>query len=85
SKEVLDVGAAHLKRLQIRGNMRVWSAKYAGNDAGKVIVTIEWPSLTALAEDDKKMAADPALSAWVRSLSEIRKIVSDSLYSEATP
>jgi hypothetical protein len=84
-KEVLETGRAHLKRLESTGNLRIWKAKYAGSNAGSVIVAIEFPSLTALAEDDKKTAADPALAAWVRSLDKIRKIVSDSLYSEARP
>lgn len=84
-KEVLETGRAHLKRLESTGNLRIWKAKYAGSNAGSVIVAIEFPSLTALAEDDKKTAADPALGAWVRSLDKMRKIVSDSLYSEARP
>ena len=84
-KEVLETGRGHLKRLESTGNLRIWKAKYAGSNAGSVIVAIEYPSLTALAEDDKKAGADPALSAWVRSLDKIRKIVSDSLYSEARP
>ncbi|HTS55383.1 MAG TPA: hypothetical protein VMH26_19100 [Burkholderiales bacterium] len=84
-KEVLETGRGHLKRLESTGNLRIWKAKYAGSNAGSVIVAIEYPSLTALAEDDKKAAADPALGAWVRSLDKMRKIVSDSLYSEARP
>ena len=82
-KEVLETGRAHLKRLESTGNLRIWRAKYAGSDAGSVIVAIEFPSLAALAVDDKKTAADPALGAWVRGLDKMRKIVSDSLYSES--
>ena len=82
-KEVLETGRAHMKRLESTGNLRIWKAKYAGSNAGSVIVAIEFPSLTALAEDDKKTAADPALGAWVRGLDKMRKIVSDSLYSES--
>ena len=55
------------------------------SDIGSVVVAIEYPSLTALAADDKKAAADPALGAWVRGLDKMRKIVSDSLYSESKP
>lgn len=84
-KEVLETGRGHLKRLESSGNLRIWKAKYAGSDAGSVIVSIEYPSLTALAADDRKAAADPALGAWVRSLDKMRKIVSDSLYSESRP
>jgi hypothetical protein len=84
-KEVLGTGQAHLKRLQSTGNLRIWRAKYAGRDAGSIVVSIEYPSLVALAEDDKKVAADPAIRAWIAGLDKIRKIVSDSLYSESTP
>ena len=82
-KEVLETGRAHVKRLQGNANLRVWRAKFAGQDAGSIVVAIEYPSLEALAEGDKRAAADPALRAWVKSLSKMRKIVSDSLYSEA--
>ncbi|MEQ1880590.1 MAG: hypothetical protein ABL878_06400 [Burkholderiales bacterium] len=82
-KEVLETGRAHLKRVDSAGNLRIWRTKFAGSDAGNVIIAIEYPSLTTLAADDKKLATDPALSAWVRSLDKMRKIVSDSLYSEA--
>jgi len=82
-KEVLETGRAHLRRLEATGNLRVWRAKYAGSNAGNIVVAIEYPSLMALAADDKRMAADPAFTAWVRGLDKMRKIVSDSLYSES--
>jgi hypothetical protein len=85
AKEVLETGRAHMKRLESTGNLRIWRAKYAGDNAGSVVVAIEYPSLTALAADDKKAAADPALGAWIRGLDKMRKIVSDSLYSEVKP
>ena len=84
-KEVLETGGAHLKRLESTGNLRVWRAKYAGREAGSIVVSIEYPSLTALAADDTKAAADPAIRAWIRDLDKRRKIVSDSLYSESKP
>ena len=84
-KEVLETGQAHLKRLGSIGHLRAWKAKYTGRDAGSVIIAIEFPSLSALAEDEKKTAGDPALSAWIRDLDKIRKIVSDSLYVESKP
>jgi hypothetical protein len=82
-KEVLETGQAHLKRLEGTGNLRIWKAKFAGSNAGSVVISIEYASLAALAAEDKKMAADPAFGTWVRSLDKMRKIVSDSLYSEA--
>jgi hypothetical protein len=82
-KEVQETGQAHMKRLGIRSTIRMWKAKYAGRDAGSMVVSIEYPSLMALAEDDRRIAADPAMRAWIKELDKIRKIVSDSLYSEA--
>ncbi len=82
-KEVLETGQAHLKRVGSAGNLRVWTAKYAGSNAGSIVIAIEFSSLAALAADEKRTAADPALMAWIRSLDKMRKIVSDSLYSEA--
>jgi len=84
-KEVLETGRAHLRRLESTGNLRVWRAKYAGRDAGNIVVAIEYSSLAALAVDDKKVLADPAIRAWIRDLDKRRKIVSDSLYSESKP
>jgi hypothetical protein len=83
AKEVQETGQAHLRRLGIRGNVRMWRAKYAGGDSGRMIVSIEYPNLVALAEDDRKIAADPAMRTWIKDLDKIRKIVSDSLYTEA--
>ena len=84
-KEVLETGQAHMRRLGSIGHLRAWKAKYTGRDAGSVIIAIEFPSLSALAEDEKKTAGDPALSAWIKDLDKIRKIVSDSLYVESKP
>jgi hypothetical protein len=82
-KEVLETGQAHLRRLEGVGKLRIWRAKFAGSNAGSIVISIEYPSLGALAADDKKLAGDAAFVAWVRSLDKMRKIVSDSLYSEA--
>ena len=84
-KEVLETGQAHLRRLGSIGHLRAWKAKYTGRDAGSVVIAIEFPSLSALAEDEKRTAGDPALGAWIKDLDKIRKIVSDSLYVESKP
>ena len=81
--DVLETGRGHLTRLDSLGKLRVWRAKFAGTNAGTVIVAIEYPSLVAYAEDDRKMSADAAYMSWTRGLDRIRKIVSDSLYIEA--
>jgi hypothetical protein len=81
--DVLETGRGHLARLDSVGKLRVWRAKFAGSNAGTVIVAIEYPSLVAYAEDDRKMSADAAYMSWARGLDRVRRIVSDSLYTEA--
>jgi len=83
TKEVLETGKAHLKRLDSAGTLRMWRARFAGSDARTVMVTIEYPNMTVLAADFKKLGADPAYAAWLASLNKIRKVVSNSLYAEA--
>lgn len=78
----LQRGRAMLKRLESPGVIRVWKARYAGREAGTVVVSIEFPSLTALAEDQARLAADTEFQTWLKGLDKIRKIVSDSLYDE---
>jgi len=81
----IEKGQAIMKRLDVTGKTRVWKAKFAGQDAGNVVVTIEYPSLAALAKDDEKTLADKEYRAWLKDLDKLRKIVSDSLYTEAKP
>jgi hypothetical protein len=81
----LERGKSILERLQSPGKIRVWRARFAGNAAGSVIVTVEYPSLAAIADDDAKDAKDPEFQTWLKGLDKIRKIVSDSLYTELKP
>ena len=81
----IEKGRALMKRLDVTGKTRVWKAKFAGHDAGNIVVSIEYPSLAALAKDDEKTTADPAYQAWLKDLDKMRKIVSDSLYTESKP
>ena len=45
-------------RLQAGGTLRVWQATLAGDGAGTIVVGIEYPSLTAFAENSGKIEAD---------------------------
>jgi len=83
-KEV-EKGRAHNKRLEGSSQIRVWRARFAGEEAGTIVVSIEYPSLAALAKDDAKSAADAEFQAWLKGLDKVRKIVSDSLYTELKP
>jgi hypothetical protein len=84
-KEVLEKSMPMRKRLQSPAVIRVWRARFAGDNAGDVVVSVEYPSLEAMARDEAKGAADPEWSAWLKGLDKMRKIVSDNLYTELKP
>jgi hypothetical protein len=67
------------------GQIRVWRARFAGREAGTVVVTIEYPGLEALAKDEGNLATNPEWLAMLAELAKIRKIVSDSVYVELKP
>lgn len=78
----LKKGQQLMKRLGSSGQIRVWRARFAGQDTGTVVVSVEYPSLVVLAQDDAKAAADAEWAAWLKGLDKYRKIVSDSTYDE---
>jgi len=83
--KAIEQGKALLKSKGSLGTIRVWRARFAGTDAGAVVVSIEFPNLEALAKDDARFASDPELKSWLQSLDKLRKVVSDSVYNELTP
>lgn len=78
----LEKGQAILKKTGAVQQLRVWRARFAGSEAGTVVVTVEFPDLAAVAEDDKKTNGSADFQAWMKNLAKQRKIVSDSLYDE---
>jgi hypothetical protein len=78
----LQDGQALLKSKGSSGQIRAWIARYAGPESGSIVVSVEYPSLEALAKDDAMMRNDADLRAWLQGLAKIRKIVSDSIYEE---
>jgi hypothetical protein len=78
----LEKGKEILRRIGSPAQLRVWQTKFAGEDAGTVMVQIEYPSLTAYAADDVRVGANEEYQTWLKGLDKIRKIVSDSLYRE---
>ena len=64
------------------GNDTSLASRFAGPEAGAIVSSIEYPSFDALADAYKKTNASPEYQAWVKDLEKIRKIVSDSLYTE---
>ena len=64
--------------------IRVWQARFAGENTGSVVVSIEWPSMSAMAADDERMMGSDEMQAFLAGLSELRAVVSDSIYQEIT-
>jgi hypothetical protein len=81
----IERGKAIRKGLGGGGEVRVWRARFAGPQTGAVVVSIEYPSLTALAEDEAKLMANAEYRTWLEGLDKIRKVVSDSIYNELGP
>jgi hypothetical protein len=80
----IEQGQAVLKKLGSAAVLRVWRARFAGDRAGSIIVSIEYPDLVTYANDDKKVSASTEYQTWLKDLGKIRKVVSDSLYEELT-
>ena len=78
----IEKGRQVMKSLGVQGQTRVWQARFAGPDAGMVVATIEYPNMAAFADAVAKTNASSEYQAWIKGLDKIRKIVSDSLYTE---
>ena len=77
-------GQAILNGLGSTATIRVWQARFAGDNTGAVVASIEWPSMAAMAADDALMGGSEEMGAWIAGLAGLRTIVSDSLYQEIT-
>ncbi len=78
----LEKGRQIMKSLGVQATTRVWQARFAGPEAGAMVVSIEYPSMDAFADGYKKTSASSDYVNWIKDLDKIRKIVSDSLYTE---
>lgn len=79
----LKEGNRLIKKIAPKMTMRAWRATFAGDATGSVIVGLEYPgSLADFATAWEKIQEDKSMSKWLSGLSGLRKIVSDSLYSE---
>jgi hypothetical protein len=78
----LEKGRQIMKSLGVQATTRVWQARFAGPEAGAMVASIEYPSMDAFADAFKKTSASPEYAAWIKDLDKIRKILSDSLYTE---
>ncbi len=78
----IEKGRQIMKSLGVQAATRVWQARFAGPEAGAVVVSIEYPSMEVFADAYKKTNASTDYQNWVKDLDKIRKIVSDSIYTE---
>ena len=78
----VNKGKELLKRINSTGNVRILHATFAGEGAGTIVVVVEYESLSAMAADSEMIAANEEYAAWLAGLDDIRKITSDSIYSE---
>jgi len=78
----IEKGRQIQKSLGVQGTTRVWQARFAGPEAGAVVVSIEYPSMDAFADAYKKTGASSDYQNWLKDLDKVRRIVSDSLYTE---
>ena len=80
--EQIERGKAILKKAGSPGVLRTWRADFAGSDTGSIVVSVEYENIQAFAAESAKLADNAEFQTWLKGLDEIRKIVSDSLYSE---
>ncbi len=73
---------AGIARLGGKETLRFWRARFAGPNAGQLVVSIEYADMAAYVAEDTKMRADPDQAALLKGLDKIRKVVSDSIYDE---
>jgi hypothetical protein len=65
--------------------LHVWRARFAGGEAGTLVVTAELPNLAALAKIDEFGRSSAEFMATTKRIEALRHIVSDSLYEEIGP
>ena len=51
-------------KYQSTGKSRYWITTFAGAEVGRVIVTVEYPSLISFAQSQAKMDASPEFQQW---------------------
>lgn len=78
----IEKGRQIMKSLGVQAQTRVWQARFAGPETGAVVVSIEYPSMAAFADAVAKTNASSEYKTWLKGLDKVRKIVSDSLYTE---
>jgi len=70
------------KKAGVSVTIRIWRARFAGADAGALIVAVEMPDLATLAKVDELQKSNAEIAATMQKIGTLRKIVSDSIYEE---
>jgi hypothetical protein len=78
----VDVLQGQFKKAGVAVTIHIWRARFAGSEAGTLIVAIEMPDLATLAKVDELQKSNPEIAATMQRIGPLRKIVSDSLYDE---
>ena len=78
----LNTLRANLQRLGSKSTVRAWRARFAGPNAGSIVVAVEYADMATFAAEDSIIAKDAEYQATLKTMSQMRKIVSDSLYEE---
>ncbi len=78
----LNTLKASMQRIGSKSTVRAWRARFAGPNAGSIVVVVEYADMATFAADDAMIAKDAEYQATLKSMSQMRKIVSDSLYEE---
>jgi hypothetical protein len=73
---------ASLQRMGSKSTIRAWRARFAGPNAGSIVVAVEYADMAAFAAEDARIAKDAEYQATLKAMGKVRKIVSDSLYEE---
>ena len=78
----IEKGKEIMKKAGAQAQIRIWHARFAGPEAGAVVVSLEHASMAAFAADMAKIEANSEFQAWLKGLDKVRTIISDSLYNE---
>ena len=73
------------QRLGVSMSMRTWHASVAGPATGRLIVVLEFESLSAYANGFSKVQVDPGYQKAFKELQGLRKLISASLMQDVTP
>ena len=96
---VLDVGANMAKfadlshrmdaittKYQSTAKVHFWDTTFAGNNAGHLVVVVEYPSLLSMAQSQEKVMGSPEYAKWIADVQASGiKVVSQSLLTEVHP